>query len=420
MTVNGNDAEEAVLGAILNKGSCYKKAAVLIEEHYLYKEEHRLIWRAMTELHEGRHRIDSVSVKNTLNKHNALKRIGGVIAISSLMDVDADVANVEAYSEMVVRAYNSRFLRSVGRKLMNENISVEDRISIGYTKLREANSIISSGTSLRVGDVSNDIVSSRIDGNGFHGGIKMGFPSLDTPLNGLKPKDYVIVGARTSVGKSAFALQVALNAAHAGKSVLFFSPEMTSEQLVWRMLSLESGIPYSILTSDKELKGEEQDTLRDADVTVKMLNVTIDDRPSQNVTSVKLKSIEHQGDSRGLDLVIVDYIQQLCEGDDDKASVTIVSRGLKAIAKDLEIPVLACSQLRRRYGQEVRKPDKSMLRGSAQLENDADAVLLIWNPTKGDHSKKEVFIDKHRNGPLGQTMMSFDKNTTRFEEIEVW
>ena len=122
----------------------------------------------------------------------------------------------------------------------------------------------------------------------------------------------------------------------------------------------------------------------------------------------------------GLSLLVVDYLQLLCPDDDDKATVTKISKGLKAIAKDMNVPVLACAQLRRRYGQEPRRPDKSRIKGSGQIEQDADGVMLMWHPTRDNLAKTEVFIDKHRNGPLGQTVLRFDKATTKFEEAEVW
>jgi len=299
---------------------------------------------------------------------------------------------------------------------MNDDVSSHNRLDIAYAELAEINERATYGESSSVAEVSSHLMSNIIDGNGFLGGVKTGFYNLDDPLNGLQKKHLIILGARPSGGKSAMALQIAVNAARGGGNVLFFSPEMTKEQLGTRLLSMESGVPYKKLDRQVDLKEEERDSLRDALDTIKLLNITIDDTSSQNVAQIKLKSRQH----KGLSLVIVDYLQLLCEGDDDKAAVTKISRDLKAMAKDLKIPVLACSQVRRRYGQEPRRPNKSMLKGSGQQEQDADSVILLWFPEKSNLGKVEAFLDKNRHGPLGQTMLEFDLETTRFTEREVW
>jgi replicative DNA helicase len=256
-------------------------------------------------------------------------------------------------------------------------------------------------------------MSAVMEGNGFGSGVKTGFYELDEPLNGLSPSDYVILGAQPSVGKSAFALHVAHNAAQQGNRVFYFSPEMTKEQLGLRLLSMESGVPYSSITRPETLTDEQRKKLFDANKKIVTLPIEIDDSPSQGIINVRLRS-RLELTTNGLDLIIVDYLQLLCPDDDDKSAVTVVSKRLKGIAQDLNVPVLACSQLRRPYGQEPRRPDKHRLKGSGQLEADADAVLLMWHPKKDDLSKVEVFIDKHRNGPLGQTTLKFEKETTKF------
>lgn len=417
MTIPGVDEEEAVLGAILAQGECYREAAMILEENDYYKEEHRFLWRAMSKLDEEGKKIDAVSVQTKLKQHQCLTRVGGARALSSLMDVLFDVSNVPEYAKAVKDASCGRKLKQTGRRLMNENIEPERRLDIGFSDLTEINKSAAYGKKVRVGDVSAEILSTIVGGNGFGSGVRTGFHNLDGPLNGLQNQSYYILGARPSIGKSALALQISSYVAAAGKPVLYISPEMTQEQLTMRLLSLESGVPYDDIVKGIT-KEDDRDALIEANGRIQALPLHIDDSSDQNVSNIRLKARQQAGD--GLGLLVVDYLQLLCPEDDDKATVTKISKGLKAIGKDLDIPVLACAQLRRRYGQENRKPDSARLKGSGQIEQDADGVLLIWRPDRDNKTKIEVFIDKHRNGPLGQTMLAFDSKTTRFTETDVW
>ena len=419
MTTPGIEEEEALLGAILNHGAAYQEVAIIVEHTDFYKEENRLIWRGMTELNNRGKKIDPVAVLTILKEKRCLTKAGGAKYVSSLVDTLADVSNAKYYAQEVNNASRGRELKRAGRKMSNDDVSPQKRLDMAFEDLAEINKRACYSKSISVGDVSADIMSTIIEGNGFHGGVKTGFYNLDMPLNGLKPQSYYVLGARPSIGKSALALQIAQNVSRTGKRVLYISPEMSQQQLVFRLLSMESAVPYEKITRGEDLKDEERDSLVEANDRIKLLPITIDDSSDQSVVNIRLKSRQCAVGS-GLDLLIVDYLQLLCPEDDDKASVTKISKGLKAIAKDLEIPVLVCSQLRRRYGQEPRRPDSSRLRGSGQIEQDADAILLMHRPDRDNKRKIEVFISKHRNGPLGQTMLEFDLDTTRFTEREVW
>jgi replicative DNA helicase len=333
------------------------------------------------------------------------------------MDILFDVSNISEYAKMVKSASIGRNLKHLGRKLMNDNIEPERRLDIGFSDLTEINKSASYGRKVAAGEVSANILSTIIGGNGFNSGVKTGFLGLDAPLNGLQRQSYYILGARPSIGKSALALQISRNVAATGKSVLYISPEMSKDQLVIRLLSMESGVPYDDIIKNTEMKEDDKDALIAANGLIKSLPLFIDDASEQSVSNIRLKSRQQSGD--GLSLLVIDYLQLLCPEDDDKASVTKVSKGLKAIAKDLNIPVLVCSQLRRRYGQEPSRPDSSRLRGSGQIEQDADAIMLM-HPVNDNHSKMEVFLDKHRNGPLGQVVLDFNRQTTKFTETDVW
>lgn len=417
MTIPGVDEEEAVLGAILTQGEVYQEAAMILEENDFYKEEHRLIWRAMTVLSTSGKKIDPVAVCSMLREKQALTRAGGTSGVSCLMDILFDTSNVAEYAKSVKSASIGRQLKLSGRRLMNDSTSPTERLDAAFADLIEINRRAAYGRRVGASEITNNILSNIIKGNGFELGVNTGFVELDSPFNGLRKKSFYILGARPSVGKSALALQIARNVAAEGKRVLYCSPEMSNEQLGARLLSIESGVPYEDIVR-ANVKEDYEDSLREAGERIDNYSIIIDDSSVQTVSQIKLKA--RQELDRGLSLVIVDYLQLLCAGDDDKAAVTKISKGLKAVAKDLNIPVLACSQVRRRYGQEPRRPSKDRLKGSGQQEQDADGVMLMWYPDKENISKVEVFIDKHRNGRRGQTMLKFDAATTRFEETEVW
>jgi replicative DNA helicase len=233
-------------------------------------------------------------------------------------------------------------------------------------------------------------------------------------MSGLNKESLIILAARPSIGKSAFSLQVAANVAKRNVPVLFLSPEMSKLQLTKRLLSMESGVPYTKIMSSKKLSDSDINDLKEADKRIRTIPLVIDDASEQSITGLRLKARRMQATS-GLGLVIIDYLQLLCEGDDSKEAVTKISKGLKSIAKDLCIPVWAVSQLSRNIVyRDSQRPTLSDLRGSGQIEQDADAVLMLWQPKKSDGSKIEVFLEKHRNGPLGQTTLHFDKGTTKF------
>jgi replicative DNA helicase len=216
------------------------------------------------------------------------------------------------------------------------------------------------------------------------------------------------------VGKSAFSLQVAWNIAKQGKRVFYVSPEMSKMQLTMRLLSMQSGVPYMSIKAGK-VSATELERVREARDMIINLPLDIDDSPDQTIESVRLQARRMQAGS-GISLLMVDYLQLLCKGDDSKEAVTVVSKGLKGIAKDLSIPVWAVTQLSRQLEyRDDKRPRLSDIRGSGQLEQDADVVMFIWAPT---HAKTEVFVEKNRNGPLGATTLKFDKETTKFTLYE--
>jgi len=243
--IPGAEEEEAVLGAILTRGECYQEAASVIEEADFYREENRLVWRAMAALDERGDRIDPVSVAAKLKEKRCLTRAGGSLGISSMMDVLFDTQNVIHYAKLVRLAADGRELKRIGKNLMLDEIKPEQRMDIAFSALSDLNQRSGMGNAAHVGDIASGIMSDIVDGNGFDLGIKMGFTELDEPLSGLNKESLIVLAARPSIGKSAFSLQVALNVAKRNTPVLYVSPEMSNRQLTKRLLSMMSDVPYS-------------------------------------------------------------------------------------------------------------------------------------------------------------------------------
>ena len=406
----GNDEEVAVLGASLLDRAAFTIASEILMEKHFYREQHRLIWRAMVRLLQEDKPVDTVSVKSKLSEQKCLTKVGGSSYLSGLVDGCPDVANVKAYADMVKESWSGRELERVGNTLKDTTIPPKQRLDIGINGLTEIIRTAVPNRESSAGDITSDIFENVLKGNGKHKGIKIGFNDLDIALDGINKDDFIVIGARPSVGKSAFTLQVGLNVARAGGHVLYVSPEMSKLQLGMRLLSLESGVPYMKIKSGN-VKGDVLERVRSARDSIRNLPLVIDDSPDQTIESVRLQARSMQA-RVGLDLLLVDYLQLLCEGDDSKENVTKVSRGLKSIAKDLHIPVWAVTQLSRQIEyRDDKRPHLSDVRGSGQIEQDCDAVLMIWAANK---SKTEVFIEKNRNGPLGSVMLTFDKETTKF------
>lgn len=418
MSTHRDHEEIAVLGALLSDGGAVAEVSDYLKERDFFDERHRLIYRAVLELSSAGQPVDILSVTNILREKKALTRAGAASYIATLVDHLPDAANIKYYADELKKLSLSRDLDRVGQILQQSDDPPRERLDKAFGTLAELSNTSIASKEAHIGDISKGILSRVLDGNGVQEGIKTGFSELDQHLWGLCPSDLIILAARPSVGKSAFTLQVAANVAKRNHPVLFISPEMSEEQLGRRLLSLESGVSYQRILKSQYISKANSESLRDAYDRIRTLPLVIDDSSHQTLQDVRIKARRMQSRG-GLDLLIVDYLQLLTAGDDSKEEVTKISKGLKAIAKDLMIPVWAVSQLSRSINyRESKRPELSDLRGSGQLEQDADLVLFLFFPTSA-RDKIEIFIEKHRNGPLGSATYKFDPDTTKFES-GVW
>jgi replicative DNA helicase len=430
------EAEKCVLGAILINNHAFNQATEVIDAEDFYRDAHRRIFERMVGLSERSMPIDLVTLKDELSRAGELDDVGGPAYIAALTDGVPRSANVEHYARIVKE-------RSTLRKLIQ---SASDVLSRAYDAEEDADQLLDEAersifsiaeNRMRSGFVKlSDLVDSGYQmieklqqQRGLVTGVPSGFIELDEMTSGWQPSDLIIVAARPAMGKTSFVLNMALNAAsQADKSVGIFSLEMSKEQLFMRMLTCEARV------DQHRFRGGflgEQDYARLVEAFARLheAKVFIDDTPSVGILEMRAKCrrlmLEH-----GLDLIIVDYLQ-LMQGrgrfESRQQEMASISRALKILAKELNVPIIALSQLSR--ATETRsdhRPQLSDLRESGALEQDADIVMFIFReemyPVEGQVNPEsegvaEIIIGKQRNGPTGTARLAFLKQYTRFENL---
>ena len=432
------EAEQAVLGAMLIDKEAIAKATEVLSADDFYREAHRVIFSAMLELYNKNEAVDMVTVTEILKRDNKLEDIGGIAYITSLANVVLTAANVKYHAEIVAE-------KSVLRQLVRVSTEIA---AMGYEANEDVGTLLDTAES-RILEISNrkkkndftainDIlmdsvqsIESLLQNKGGLTGLPAGFADLDKLTSGLHPSDYIILAARPSMGKTALALNIVQNVALRAhkviggepRSVAFFSLEMSKEQLVNRMLCAEAGIDSQRLRVG-EMRDEDWTHLWDACDTMSRAKIYIDD--TAGITAMDMRSRARRLKAEhGLDLIVVDYLQ-LMQGSgkrnnsgDRQQEVSEISRSLKALARELDVPVLALSQLSRSVeSRQVKRPMLSDLRESGSLEQDADIVAFLYredyyNPeTENKHT--ELIIAKHRNGPVDTVNLFFQKQFTKF------
>ena len=432
------EAEQAVLGAMLIDKEAIAKATELLSADDFYREAHRVIFSAMLELYNKNEAVDMVTVTEILKRDNKLEDIGGIAYITSLANVVLTAANVKYHAEIVAE-------KSVLRQLVRVSTEIA---AMGYEANDDVGTLLDTAES-RILEISNrkkkadftpinDIlmdsvqsIESLLQNKGGLTGIPAGFADLDKLTSGLHPSDFIILAARPSMGKTALALNIVQNVAlraHKAiggepRSVAFFSLEMSKEQLVNRMLCAEAGIDSQRLRVG-EMHDEDWTHLWDACDTMSRAKIYIDD--TAGITAMEMRSRARRLKAEhGLDLIVVDYLQ-LMQGSgkrnnsgDRQQEVSEISRSLKALARELDVPVLALSQLSRSVeSRQVKRPMLSDLRESGSLEQDADIVAFLYredyyNPeTENKHT--ELIIAKHRTGPVDTGNLFIQKQFTKF------
>lgn len=425
-------AEQALLGSLMLKPEGLYEIVDAVRAEDCYAEKHRKIFRAMLVLQEKGEPIDLVSLTTTLKSSKQLEQIGGAAYLTELINLVPSAGNLKYYAEVVGR-------KSALRKLI---YSADNISELGYNEQDDLDSIFERAEKviLNIGHFSKKTFVALKDtlvdawerfdhlhkSDGQLRGVPTGFKDLDHKLAGLQKSDLIILAARPSMGKTSLALDIARNVAcGAKKSVGIFSLEMSCQQLVDRLIAAESRVDAWKLRTGKLRADDEFSKIRDALDRLSAAPLWIDDEPSNNITKMKAVARRLKAE-HGLDLIIVDYLQLMVpkkDGDSLVQQVTEISRSLKALARELEVPVLALSQLNRAVETRGGKPRLSDLRDSGSIEQDADVVLFIHRDDKyNEQSDKtniaDIIIAKHRNGPVGEVQLYFDEARVSFTGIE--
>ena len=429
------EAEQAVLGAMLIEREAISKVAELLRSEDYYREAHRLIYNAMIELFNKNDAVDMVTVIEFLRKEDKLEAAGGIAYVTSLANSVPTAANVLYHARIVEE-------KALLRQLINAATNIA---GMGYEGSEEVTGILDSAekmilavSSRKMGGDFTPIKSiifeafNKIEqlyaSKGSITGLATGFKDLDRLTSGLQPSDLILIAARPSMGKTAFVLNIAQHIGIAEKkAVAFFSLEMSKEQLVQRMLCAESAIDSQRLRIG-ELEAKDWTKLVSGADRLSAAPIFIDDTAGITVMEMRSKArrLKIEFD---LQLIIIDYLQLMQGsgkgkgGENRQQEISEISRSLKALAREINVPVIALSQLSRSVeSRQVKKPMLSDLRESGSLEQDADIVAFLYrddyyNPDSDKKNITEVIIAKHRNGPVDTVQLFFHKQFTKFSDL---
>ena len=428
------EAERAVLGSIMLRKEAMHEVEDMISPESFYSEKHKMIYRAMLDLSVKHEPIDMLSLSSKLTEQKLLDAVGGNKYLAEIVNEVPSSTNVKHYADIVQKKYVLRSLIEaadyVSELAFEEGDDhMDDILDMAEKKVF---SVVSSPKNQKYVNLKDALPEAyerleRLHENrGMLRGMPTGFKDLDSMLSGFQKADLIILAARPSMGKTTLALDIARMAGVVhDKSVVIFSLEMSSQQLVDRMLSAESRVNAWNLRTGRLSSDREFTLLRDSLDKLAKAKIYIDDQPGNSIVRMKALARRLKAE-KGLDLIVVDYLQLMTTSknyDSMVNQVTEISRSLKSLAKELDVPVLALSQLSRAVESRGGKPRLSDLRDSGSIEQDADVVMFIHRDDKGkDESEKtniaEILIEKHRNGPTGKVDLYFDEKTTTFLNLE--
>lgn len=436
------EAEQAVLGSIIIEPNCLNEIAVQMKTEYFYIPQHKEIYSVMSSMYELSQTIDFVSLLEKLKKNGIYDEAGGKAYLTQLVQTVPSAANVLTYVAIIRERYYARALLNAAQNIIKDiNENTEDsgklidnaeqqiyeiRQGREVSGLTHIKSVIENETYDRLSKMADPVT--RED----YIGIPSGIGDLDKMITGLNKSDLIILGARPGMGKTSFALNIARNVAvNAGKTVCFFSLEMTRDQLAQRMLSSEAGIKSEKLRTG-ELTSDEWTRLAQAGDNLSKANIFFDETSSITVPEMKAKL--HR--MRQVDLVVIDYLGLMKSAratENRVQEVSEITRNLKTMAKDLKVPVIACAQLSRATETKGKshRPALSDLRESGSIEQDADIVLFLYRDTyydneknndedRSDPNKAECIVAKNRHGEIGTIDMHWDGQFTRFTSVDVF
>ena len=427
------EAERAVLGSLLLSDECVASILEILSAEDFYIPAHKYIFAVIARLCQENRRLDIVIMQDELEKAGHLEAVGGVVYLIGLQEDISLIGLVEQHARLVKEKAVFRQLISSASEIISNCYAQDDR-RIDEV-LDDAEQMILRIADKRTTDSFVQLpiwlkrtfhhLSALKNQGGDLTGIPSHFKKLDSMTSGFQASDLVVLAARPSMGKTALALRFAQNAASCGHTVGFFSLEMSAEQLVLRLLSLEAGIPHYQIRN-ASLSSDEWLELTHVAARLAHYKLFIDDAPLQTILNIRSKARKLKRD-HNLQLLVIDYLQLIAPTkhyENRHQEVSEISRSLKALAKELKIPIIALSQLSRAVDSRVdKRPMLSDLRDSGAIEQDADVILflyrdVVYHPDTEYPDGAEVIIGKQRNGPTGTVHMSFHKELTLFEEVE--
>ncbi len=438
------EAEEAVLGGILIDPEAVSRVLDTLNPEMFYVAAHQEIFRACLMLHNQSNPTDMMSLTTWLSDRDMLEKIGGQTKIAQLCDRTVSAVNIDFYAQLVADKHSRRKLAEAARTVVEISYSNELELTqlldqseqkiFAVTQSRTQQGLVPAGDILtKTFYELEGRYNSLGTGNSTATGLVTGFYDFDAMTNGLQRSDLIIIAGRPSMGKTAFGLELARKMADIHRlPVAIFSLEMSKEQLVYRLLASQSKVRSSDMGIDSNrlragnINENEWGTVAMAISGLSELPLFIDDTPNPPITELRSKCRRLQSEKGGtLGLILIDYLQ-LMEGsgsDNRVQEISRITRSLKALARELNVPVIALSQLSR--GVEARtnkRPMLSDLRESGSIEQDADLVINLYrdeyyNPETPDRGVAEIIIAKHRNGPVGTIKLLFEPRLTKFENM---
>lgn len=436
---NNIEAEQSVLGAIIIDNECLTPVMEIITADEFYREAHRLIYNSILKLYGDKQVIDMVTLVNLLRRDEKIADVGGVAYVMSLANTVPTAANVQYHAKIVHEKYILRQMIKVGTEIRAMGYEEADEADLlldkAESKIMEIADKRKSNGFSHIGAVlmeTTETLQELASNKGKLTGISTGFKDVDKLTSGLHSSDFIILAARPSMGKTAFALNVVQNVGLRSKrksgepcSVAFFSLEMSTAQLVNRMICAEAGIDAQNLRTGQMTDKDWENLWNVCD---KMYNAKIYINDTPGITAMEMRGLARRLKAEhGLDLIVVDYLQ-LMQGSgnskgDRQQEVSEISRSLKALARELDVPVIALSQLSRSVeARQCKRPMLSDLRESGSLEQDADIVAFLYrddyyNPDTENANVTELIVAKHRNGPVDTVNLFFHKQLTKFVDL---
>lgn len=429
------ESEQALLGSIMVRPESIHEVIDIIRPDSFYSEKHKAIFQAMLELLERSEPIDLLTLTQRLKDKGRLDAIGGRAYLADLVNQVPSAGNITHYANIVSTKHIMRSLIEASYEITEHaHDEARDTLEVLDEAEKRIMAIGNATATHKFQPIKDTLIQAwdnieKLSKNkGGVRGVPSGYKALDSLLSGFQPSDLIILAARPSMGKTSLALDIARNAAvRQNVPVGIFSLEMSSQQLVERMLAAESYVNAWKLRTGTISSEDEFSKVRDALEILSQAPIFIDDKPGSNIMAMRAVARRLKRE-HGIGLLIVDYLQLMAptttrSSDSLVQQVTEISRSLKALAREIDVPVLALSQLSRAVEQRRGKPRLSDLRDSGSIEQDADVVMFIHRDDKmNEHSDRpniaEILVEKHRNGPTGSAELFFDDKRSTFMDLE--